>query len=99
MTNNQRYQFYIGILVHKCLNDLAPTYLSDRLIFIRDLHEHRNEHLLLIAPCSLFTNAHSAASLWNKLPLSCYKATSLIILKEFSEEVLLVPHDCLTTIY
>ena len=52
MTNNQRYQFYIGILVHKCLNDMAPTYLSDRLTFIRDLHEYntRNEHLLLIPP-------------------------------------------------
>ena len=82
MTNDQRYQFYIGILVHKCLNGMAPTYLSDQFTFIRDLHEHntRNEHLLLIPPS--LTNAmkrsfaHSAASLWNKLPLSCYEAPS-----------------------
>ena len=68
--------------MHKCLNGMATTYLSDRLTFIRDLHEHntRNKHLLLIPPSR--TNAmkrsfaHSAASLWNKLPLSCYEATS-----------------------
>ena len=77
-TCSQRYQFYIGILVHKCLNGMASAYLSDPLTFIRDLHEHntRNEHFLLIPPCH--TNAmkrsfaYSAASLWNKLPLSCY---------------------------
>ena len=100
MTNNQRYQFYIGILVHKCLNGMAPTYLSNLLTFIRDLHEHNthNEHLLLIPPSR--TNAmkrsftHSAASLWNKLPLSCYQATNFNHFKRVLKVVLLVPHDC-----
>ena len=68
--------------MHKCLNGMAPTYLSDRLTFIRDLHEHNthNEHLLLILPSRTNTMkisfVHSAASLWNKLPLSFHEAPS-----------------------
>ena len=68
--------------MYKCVRGKAPNYLSDRLTFIRDLHDHdtRNEHLVQLTPSR--TNAmkrsftYTGAMLWNMLPHACHTANN-----------------------
>ena len=32
----QRRDYFMGIMMYKCIHDLAPTYLSDRIDYVRD---------------------------------------------------------------
>ena len=71
----QRVIFKILCLVHKCLNDRAPAYLSGLLTV-----KNRNKLLLCIPRSkSKFGDrafSHSGPSLWNALPVSMRMSTS-----------------------
>ena len=72
-----RIQFKIALLVFKCINNIAPSYLQD-LINIRDINIHSlrldNDFYLLSEPSLPYlTKTYSAfsfigPSVWNSLP-------------------------------
>ena len=45
MNIHQRLSYFLGILVFKCLNNQAPTYLTDFLNYVTD---HQTRHTLLV---------------------------------------------------
>jgi hypothetical protein len=83
MTVHERYKYFTGILVYKCLYGSAPHYLLDKLTPAVDLHEHniRNKFLLQIPPSRTNAMKRSFASrgsaLWNKLPKVCHSAVNI----------------------
>ena len=80
-----RIDFKVLMLVYKCLNDLAPPYLSELLTIYEPRTGLRSEQKikpLIIPKTRLVTYGDRAFShigpvLWNDLPLNVKTATSL----------------------
>ena len=79
---NYRIHFKILLLVFKCLNGLAPTYLSDLLHYHNSPRLLRSsfQNLLAVPKSRLKTYGDRAFSvvaprLWNKLPLELRSVT------------------------
>ena len=89
MNINQRFSYFLAILVYKCLNNLAPDYLSATLHYVSEtqLYSTRsasNKHLTLPKPhLSLMKHSfqYSGPQLWNTLPTSIINCSSLQSLK------------------
>ena len=83
----QRYQYFMGTLIYKCIKGIAPNYLSDTITCMQDIHEHntRNEFLLRIPPSRTNYGKRSLASagsqLWNSLPYDVQSSQSVSIFK------------------
>ena len=80
---HKRICFKILLMTFKCLNQLAPSYLSDLLIHYRPSRTSQSSHKeLLVQPrCHLKTYGERAFSfiapkLWNALPLSIKRCNS-----------------------
>ena len=90
---HERFRFKILLMTFKCLNQLAPSYVSDLLIHYRPSRTLRSsDKELLIQPrCRLKTYGERAFSfiapkLWNTLPLSikrCKSAESFHLFRSF----------------
>ena len=74
---NYRLKFKISLLVFKCLNNMAPSYLKDliELRQIRRRSSRRDDDFFLLKdpPISQFSNtvcafSHCAPKVWNDLP-------------------------------
>ena len=55
MNIKQRFSYFLGILVYKCLNNLAPEYLSSLLTYVSDTQPYPtrtaiNKYLALPKP-------------------------------------------------
>ena len=81
---HERILFKILLMTFKCLNQLAPSYLSDLLIHYRPLRALRSsDKELLVQPrCHLKTYGERAFSfiapkLWNTLPMSIKRCKSV----------------------
>ena len=77
-----RLEFKIATLVFKCLNNLAPSYLSD-LVEVRDrdrrLRSSTSIMLRVSVPKTSFGSrsfSYAAAVVWNSLPENVTKITS-----------------------
>ena len=85
MNINQRFSYFLAILVYKCLNNLAPDYLSATLHYVSEtqLYSTRsasNKHLTLPKPhLSIMKHSfqYSGPQLWNTLPTSIINCSSL----------------------
>ena len=80
---HERIRFKILLMTFKCLNQLAPSYLSDLLIHYRLSRTLRSsdKELLVQTRCHLKTYGERAFSfiapkLWNTLPLSIKRCNS-----------------------
>ena len=80
---HERIRFKILLMTFKCLNQLAPSYLSDLLIHYRPSRTLRlsDKELLVQLRCHLKTYGERAFSfiapkLWNALPLSIKRCNS-----------------------
>ena len=80
---HERIRFKILLMTFKCLNQLAPSYLSDLLIHYRTSRTLRSsdKELLVQTLCHLKTYGERAFSfiapkLWNTLPLSIKRCNS-----------------------
>ena len=86
---DKRIKFKIMLLTYKCINGLAPSYLSDLL------HHHQinrtlrsnTQHLLVIPPTKLKTFGDRAFSiiaptLWNSLPINIKMAPTTAVFKK-----------------
>ena len=80
----QRIGFKILMLVYKCLNGLAPQYLSE-LVHYNTINGSRTPSLFSPIPNTLKGShafQYSAASLWNNLPLDIRQSSSLDTFKK-----------------
>ena len=78
-------EYSILLLTFKCLNNLAPKYLSDLLQYNRGSRQTRSSQLdLLVVPKSRTKSfgdrsfEYAAPTLWNNLPLSIRKVESVV---------------------
>ena len=62
------------MLVFKCLNDIAPPYLSN-MFLLRQTHESRLTY-------GKHAFSHSAAELWNTLPINVRKSSCVVTFKK-----------------
>ena len=85
MNIHQRLSYFLGILVFKCLNNQAPTYLTELLNYVTDhqtYHTRSVSNNLLLVPrshLSLFRQSFhfAGSSLWNTLPISITKCDNI----------------------
>ena len=81
MNINQRYQYFTLLLMYKCLNNQAPSYLSSQFNYVSSsTHNATNKNLLLPRPnTELFKRSFSYAGpkLWNDLPREIRLSSSL----------------------
>ena len=80
---HERIRFKILLMTFKCLNQLAPSYLSDPLIHYRPLRTLcSSDKEILIQPCHLKSSGELAFSfnapkLWNAHPLNIKSCKSV----------------------
>ena len=85
MNIHQRLSYFLSILVFKCLNNQAPTYLTELLNYVTDHQTYNTRSVsnnLLLVPCShlsLFRQSFhfAGSSLWNTLPISITKCDNI----------------------
>ena len=85
MNIKQRLTYFQGLLMFKCLNNMAPSYLSDSLTYLSHHQSYttRNvikNHLTIPHPhLSIFKQSfkYSGPTLWNSLPLNITEVNSL----------------------
>ena len=85
MNIKQRLTYFQGILCLNCLNNMAPSYLSDSLTYLSHHQSYttRNvtkNHLVIPHPhLSIFKQSfkYSGPTLWNSLPLNITEVNSL----------------------
>ena len=88
MNIKQRLTYFQGLLMFKCLNNMAPSYLSDSLTYLSHHQSYttRNvikNHLTIPRPhLSIFKQSfkYSGPTLWNSLPLNITEVNSLTLL-------------------
>ena len=85
MNIKERTEYFTAILMYKCLNDLAPTYLSNKFNFVSDAHPYStrsttNNKLALPKPNSELLKKsfyYNGSRIWNELPSNICNAESL----------------------
>ncbi len=85
MNFKERHDYYMSVLVFKCVNGTAPFYLCDVLTPAASIHTRVNrstsDNLLYIpyVNCELFKQSveYRAPALWNSLPSHLRKAPSV----------------------
>ena len=86
MRIEQRFNYFISILMYKCLNNMAPNYLSEMFIYL-DQHQQyvtRNvSDALLLKPKYSYQRSfqYTGAQIWNKIPVTIRQSYSLNIFK------------------
>ena len=79
-----RIKYKLLLLTWKCLNGLAPEYLSELLNYTDDIHEKRLNHQETLYPpktklvtCGDRAFQRSAPELWNQLPVELRKINKI----------------------
>ena len=89
MTVKNRYFYFLGIFVYKCLNHIAPSSLVERFNVMDDsrpYHTRAVSNKDLIIPHSHLSIcktsvSYSGATFWNSLPIQVLGSSSLSIFK------------------
>ena len=74
MNVKQRFKYFTGLLVFKCLNSYLPDYMSDNIVPLNVGHSYNtgNDHLLYVPPSRTNFGQRSFSStgptLWNSIP-------------------------------
>ncbi len=84
-----RIKYKLLLLTWKCLNRLAPDYLSELLNYTEDIHERRLNYQGILYPpktklitCGDRAFQRSAPELWNKLPSEIRKISKIDTFKK-----------------
>ena len=87
-TVKERYHYFMSILMFKCVNGLAPTYLSDQITPISDVYQNLRSHdqynILVPKPTTeVYKKSFSymGPTIWNTLPPQVKFSTSLNLFK------------------
>ena len=89
MNIKQRQQYFILILMFKCMNGLAPTTLNDNLNFVNDSHSYvtrasvQNDLTLPKPNCEIFCQSfmYLGPLMWNSLPCHIRNISDIIQFK------------------
>ena len=84
---NQRIKYLQGVLMFKCMHNVAPYYMCDMFTQMSSIHSHHTRNNLLQIPMCHTSHmkrsfAHSGATLWNSLPANFKCASSLYMFKD-----------------
>ena len=96
MRIDTRYTYFLGILVYKCLNNMAPKYLSELFHFHDNTrHYHTRvvtKHSLIIPRVELnvykSTIAYRGPTLWNNLPTELKSSYTINMFKHSFKSLL-----------
>ena len=100
LTVLERRDNLILVTIIKCLNDLAPHYLSDSFVYVSDVH-NRVTRQTNIGDLYVFnaTTAYmqkslqySGSLLWNRVPLHIRNATNLNLFKRFCPNEIIIDY-------
>ena len=97
MNITKRFNYFMLILIYKCLNGQAPSNLSDKLYFVNDTHCYITRSVMnenLAVPFSKGALYHRSFSyngpkLWNDLPPDIRKNKSIFSFKKQLKEYLM----------
>ena len=97
MNITKRFNYFMLILIYKCLNGQAPSNLSDKLCFVNDTHCYitrsvMNENLAVpFSKGALFHRSFSynGPKLWNDLPRDIRRNKSIFSFKKQLKEYLM----------
>ena len=96
MSIKQRYVYFTLVLVYKCLNGLAPEYLSSQItLMCNNTRSAATYNVVVPFPhTEMFKRSfsYSGPTLWNKLPVSIKEAQSLGIFKSLLKDYVLKNH-------
>ena len=95
---NQRFDYHRAVLMSKCVNNLAPTYLTDSIIQTNQVHTiitHTHASTSLVVPkfkteCFRHSPLSTGISVWNALNEFVKSSTSLNSFKSSLKSVLQV---------
>ena len=93
MTINQRYVYFTSILMYKCLNGMAPPYLSSLFHYVNsNTRSSSNNDLSVPRPhTEIFKRslAYAGPKLWNKIPLSIREVSNMSAFKHHMRRFIL----------
>jgi hypothetical protein len=78
-----RRDYFMSVLIYRCLNGSAPNYLGDNFVNVSDVHSHqtRNQYNLYVPKpkLELFKQSilYTGPKTWNALPDTLKTATEL----------------------
>ena len=87
MNINERYNYFVCVLMYKCLNELAHEFLLQQINFVKDSHNYVtrqsvNDNLVVSHPnVALFKSRFNGPYVWNKLSSILRNAENLNSLK------------------
>ena len=107
MNIEQHLFYFTAILMFKCLNNLAPEYLSNSLKYTHELHPHNtrnasNLNLNIPKPkTSTFMNSFSYQGplIWNTLPTNVRDSNNIHTFKTHLKETVFVLYFTIFLIY
>ena len=81
----ERREFLTGILMFKCIFNLAPFYLSDNITYVSQIHDHQtrncaNDNLYVPQPRTEYIKRsflYNGSKIWNKLPLDVRRSQNI----------------------
>ena len=87
MNVTQRFEYFVCILMFKCLTNEAPNHLIDNITFVSNLHNYATRNPLnMIIPKA--RKEHFQRSIivkgpqpWNKLPIDIQRSPSITVFK------------------
>ena len=82
----ERREFLTGILMFKCIFNLAPFYLSDNITYVSQIHDHQtrncaNDNLYVPQPRTEYIKRsflYNGSKIWNKLPLDVRRSQNIM---------------------
>ena len=97
MTVKNRYFYFLGIFVYKCLYNIAPSPLVERFNVMDDSRPYHtravsNKDLIIphyhLSICKT-SISYSGATFWNSLPIEVRGSSSLSIFKHMSKHYIM----------
>ena len=87
MNVTQRFEYFVCILMFKCLTNEAPNHLIDNITFVSNLHNYGTRNPLnMIIPKARTEHFQRSIivkgpQLWNKLPIDIQRSPSVTVFK------------------
>ena len=87
MNVTQRFEYFVCILMFKCLTNEAPNHLIDNITFVSNLHNYGTRNPLnMIIPKARTEHFQRSIivkgpQLWNKLPIDIQRSPSITVFK------------------
>ena len=97
MNLNQRYRYFVGILMYKCFYRTVPPNITDRYILVQNLHQYstrgavNNNFTLPIPKYEVLKRSllYNGPIIWNDIPLNVRLYQDIFIIKRLYKDLIL----------